>query len=197
MAENDVYNPPPRDATAHWFALTVKPQHETAAFRALESKSLEAFHPFYMANRNWSDRTKRIEAPLFPGYVFCRFRFDRRLPVLTTAAVTSIVGFGKAPCPVGDEEIASIRAMVDSGCLLEPWMGLKVGQRVRVERGVLAGVEGILTNVKGSYRVVVTVELLQRSVAVEIDRAWITPVGCFAGQTPGCRESVFSFHDCH
>ena len=167
--------PVPPEQTA-WFALTVKPRHEKAAAKNLSARGLEPFVPLYTVRRRWSDRTKEVQVSLFPGYVFCRFGYEHRLDVLNLPSVTSIVGFGNAPAPIPDSEIDAIRSIVDSGRPYGPWPFLKVGQQVRIEQGALAGIKGILLREKDSWRVVVSVELLQRSVAVEIDRAMISPV---------------------
>ncbi len=123
----------------------------------------------YRARRRWSDRWKEVERCLFPGYVFCRFSWEERLHVLGTPGIQSIVGFGKTPEPVPDAEIAALQAMVKSGRRMEPWPHLRVGERVRIEEGCLKGVCGVLVREQECWRVVVSVELLQRSVAVEID----------------------------
>jgi len=136
----------------------------------LAASGLEEFLPLYRSRRRWSDRVKEIDLPLFAGYVFCRFCPQERLRVLLIPGVTGIVGFGGRPAPVEEEEIAAIRRMTASGNRLEPWPYLKAGQRVRIERGPLRGLEGVLERGKDYWRVVVSVELLQRSVAVEIDR---------------------------
>ena len=144
----------------------------------MESKGLEAFLPLYRARRRWSDRVKELELPLFAGYVFCRFPRQERGCVLATPSIRSVVGFGNQPVAVPDVEIESVRALVASGLVLSPWPFLRVGARVRIEAGPLAGVEGILSQVKDAWRVVVNVELLQRSVAAEVERdavAMVTP----------------------
>jgi transcription antitermination factor NusG len=153
-----------------WYALTVKPNHEKAAAQALGCKSLESFLPLYHSRRRWSDRIKELDLPLFAGYVFCRFAEGERAQVLATPGVTSVVGFGSQPAPVTEEEIRAVRTMIASGLPLGPWPYLRVGERVRIEAGPLSGLEGILTQVKDVWRVVVSVELLQRSVAAEVDR---------------------------
>src|SRR6266404_3804163 len=154
----------------HWYALTVKPQHERASSRYLRDKGLDEFSPLYRIRKRWSDRWKEVERCLFPGYVFCRFSYEDRLHVLGTPGVLSIVGFGKTPAPVPEIEIAAVQAMVKSGRRIEPWPNLRVGERVRIEEDCLQGVSGVLVREKECCRVVVNVELLQRSVAVEIDR---------------------------
>jgi len=159
-----------------WFALTVKPNHEKAAAQSLECKGWEVFLPLYRARRRWSDRVKELELPLFAGYAFCRFVRPERAGVLATPGVTSVVGFGNRPAAIPEVEIESLRTMVGSGLALSPWPFLRVGERVRIEGGPLAGVEGTLTQVKDAWRVVVSVELLQRSVAAEVDREVVSRV---------------------
>jgi transcription antitermination factor NusG len=161
----------------NWFALTVKPQHERTVAEQLAGRTIENYAPNYRVKRHWSDRVKIIDRPLFPGYVFCRFRFDDRHKVLSLPSITSVVGFGGRPCPIADEEIDTVRSMVDSGLPILPWQYLAVGQRVRIRHGKLAGLEGILARDKAVDRVVINVEMLGRAVAVEIDRESLTPAG--------------------
>jgi transcription antitermination factor NusG len=153
-----------------WYALTVKSNHERAAAGALEYKGMPSFLPLCRSRRRWSDRFRELDVPLFAGYVFCRFRRDERSRVLACPGVTSVVGFGRAPEAVPEEEIEAVRRMVASSLPVAPWPFLRVGERVRIEAGPLSGLEGILTQVKDSWRVVVSIELLQRSVAAEVDR---------------------------
>jgi transcription antitermination factor NusG len=160
-----------------WYALHVRSQHEKIVASALRGKGFEEFLPLYQRKHRWSDRIKVIERPLFPGYVFCRFDLQKRLPILVTPGVLLIVGVGKTPLPVIDSEISALQSIVNSGFQAEPWPFLQVGQRVRIECGSLEGVEGILLAVKKPHRLVVSVGLLQRSVAVEIDEHWATPIG--------------------
>jgi len=162
--------------TMNWFALTVKPQHERAAAEQLASKSLDSYVPLYRSRRWWSDRVKIVELPLFPRYVFCRFSFAERLQVLSTPSVTSIVTFEGKPCPVSDIEIDYVKRIVGSNFPIFPWPLLHVGQRVRICKGALAGVEGILTREKAAYWVVVSVEIMQRAIAVEIERDLLEPI---------------------
>jgi len=159
-----------------WFALTVKPRHEKAATAYLGRKGLEAYLPLYKARRRWSDRFREVEMCLFPGYVFCRFHFANRLDVLNVPSVHSVVGFGDRETPVSEQEIDSIRTILASGAPVLPWNFVKVGERVRIVDGSLCGIEGVLVRERDAWRVVVSVDLLQRSVAVEIDRELIRPV---------------------
>ena len=160
-----------------WFALRVKPRFEKVAVRILQSKGLEGFLPLYKVERRWSDRIKELELPLFSRYVFCRFSPPERLRVLSTPGVQFVVGFGATPLPVADTEIAALQTVMQSGVDARPWPYLRIGQLVRVEGGPLAGLEGILLELRNRGRLVVSVTLLQRSVAVEIDRLDVTPVG--------------------
>ncbi len=119
---------------------------------------------------------KEVEQPLFPGYLFCRLDLNNRGPVLMTPSVQQIVGVGRTPMPVEEREMESIRLALSSGLPSQPWPYMHVGERVRVNYGSLVNLEGILVNFKGSNRVVLSVTLLQRSVAMEIDLAWLSPV---------------------
>src|SRR5579862_1097802 len=168
----------------NWFALQIRSRWEATTADLLRGKGLETLLPTYSAKRKWSDRMKVVESPLFPGYVFCRFDVHNRLPVLVTPGVIAVVGLGKTPIAVDDAEILSIQSAMKSGIHLEPWPYVEIGERVRIKDDVLDGMEGILTSFKGSHRVVISVSLLRRSVALEIDRSRITPLGS-ARTTPG------------
>src|SRR5579864_5131678 len=171
-----------------WFAVRVRSNHERVTAIHLGERGYEEFTPSYKIERRWSDRKKEIEQFIFPGYVFCRVNPQDRLPVLTTPGVVGLVGCGKIPTPIPDHEVERIRRMVQSGLLVTPWPFLEVSQTVLIERGPLAGVEGILEEVKGKCRLVVSVNLLRRSVSAEVDRHWVRPVK--ASQ----REAVLSAH---
>jgi len=160
-----------------WYAARVKSNFEHAVSRHLRARGYEEFLPTYRARRRWSDRIKEIQVPLFGGYVFCRLEAGNRLPVLTTPGVVHLVGIGKTPCAVAEDELEAVRRIVESELLARPWPFLQLGQHVELVRGPLAGVEGILTKFKGNYRLVVSVQLLQRSVAVEIEGDWVRPRG--------------------
>ncbi|MEO7648832.1 MAG: UpxY family transcription antiterminator [Bryobacteraceae bacterium] len=152
-----------------WFALQVKTRYEKAVGLALESKGIPVFFPQYRSRNQWSDRVKEIEKPLFPGYIFSRFDPRYRLPILTTPNVQLIVGNSKTSIAVTDEEIEAVKAIVRSRLAFEPWPLLQIGQRVEITRGALSGLAGVLIQIKKSWRVVVSVNLIQRSVAVEVD----------------------------
>jgi transcription antitermination factor NusG len=160
-----------------WMALQVKSRSEKLVAFALNSKHIEVFLPLYTARRRWSDRVKQIELPLFDGYVFCRLNPVHRMPVLTIPGVIQIVGIGRTPVPIADDEIQALQSVMRSGLPSMPWPFLEVGQRVRVRHGALRDLEGILLKAKGSHRLVLSVSLLQRSVAVEVDRDSVAPLG--------------------
>jgi transcription antitermination factor NusG len=159
-----------------WYALVVRHQHERQLERRLREKNLETLVPLYRARRAWSDRTKQVEAPLFAGYVFCRFAYAERIPVLNTPGVRKIVQFGGTPVPVEAGEVEQIRTIIQSRLPVSPWPYLKPGDLVRIDQGPLSGIQGTLLREKNSLRLVIGVELLQRSIAVELDPEMIVPV---------------------
>jgi transcription antitermination factor NusG len=160
-----------------WYAIRVKPNFEFVTSRALRAMGYDEFLPVYRSRRAWSDRVKELDMPLFSGYLFSRF--DKRDPyrVLNTPGVVHVVSAGREPVPVDPGEIQSLQVICGSGVAAEPWPFLKVGQRVVVERGPLAGAEGVVVRLKAGYRLVASLSLLQRSVAAEIDRESVRPIG--------------------
>lgn len=158
-----------------WFALQVRSQRENYVADQLRAKGYQLFLPLYTCRKRWSDRIKNLQLPLFPGYLFCRFDPYDRLPILKTPWLLRIVGFNHIPTPVDDEEIDSVRTLVASGAAAQPWPFASVGERVRIESGPLRGVTGILSRIKGNHKLIVSITLLQRSVAVEVDSALVTP----------------------
>ena len=159
-----------------WFALQVRSRRETLVANHLEGHGYDCFLPLYKSKRRWSDRVKEIERPLFPGYLFCRLNLCHRGPVLMTPGVLQIVGVGRTPMPVEEREMESVRQVLYSGLPSLPWPYMHLGEKVRVNYGSLVNLEGILVNFKGSNRVVLSVTLLQRSVALEVDLAWLSPI---------------------
>jgi transcription antitermination factor NusG len=168
-----------------WYALSVKHQHEQAACAALAFAGFAALAPRYRARRNWSDRVKELDLPLFAGYIFCRFDFDRdsRKHVLNIPGVSRVVSFGGKPAPLASDEIAAIQQVMAAGVVARPWPHLMTGDAVRIERGPLRGIEGRLLREAGQWQLVIGVELLQRSVAVTLDPSMITPLP-HAAQAP-------------
>jgi transcription antitermination factor NusG len=139
-------------------------------------RGYDGFLPAFRSRRRWSDRYRDVDLPLFPGYVFCRLDVRKRLPVLLMPGVVRIVGSGKTPVPVDEDEIASLQTVVRSGLLMQPWPFLRVGQMVTLEEGPLRNVTGILTEIDGSARLIVSITLLRRSLAVSVPRHSIRPV---------------------
>lgn len=166
----------PPSAGLPWYAVRVRSNFEQTTASHLRDRGLEEFSPTYQSERQWSDRKKIVEKSLFPGYLFCRLNPHQKLLLMTTPGVVNLVGFGKEPCPIPDQEIERVRTMVHSGSLVMPWPSLAEGQTVLIERGPLAGLEGHLQVIKGKSRILVSVTLLKRSVSAEIDRSWVTPV---------------------
>ena len=158
-----------------WYAIKVRPGHEKTVAAGLRNKGIEQFLPLYRSRRFWSDRIKELELPLFSGYLFCRFASQNRLPIFTTPGVTSIVGYGNTPAALPDKEIADLMTLVSSGLQLSPWPFLKIGQKVHIDRGPLKGIDGAVLQIKDSSRLIVSISLLQRSVAVEIESAVLRP----------------------
>jgi transcription antitermination factor NusG len=157
-----------------WYALQVRARHEASVVDHLHGKGFEWFLPLYKVRKRWSDRIREVQAPLFPGYLFCRLNVQDRLPILKTPGVIQIVGYNRAPIAVDEHEIQAIQRMVASGIPNQPWPFLEAGDCVRIESGPLSGLEGILVEFRGNHRLVLSVTLLQRSVAVEIDSAFVT-----------------------
>lgn len=160
-----------------WYALQVRTRWESSTSLLLSGKGYQTLLPTYRVKKTWSGKLKELDTPLFPGYVFCEFDAHNRLPVLVTPGVIAVVGRGKIPVPVEDGEIAGIRAAMTSGYRVEPCPYLELGQKVRIESEPLQGLEGILVNFKGNHRIVLSVTLLRRSVALEIDRSCVRPMG--------------------
>jgi transcription antitermination factor NusG len=160
----------------NWYALQVHARKEQLVASQLENRSLECFLPTYKSLRKWSDRTKEIQQALFPGYVFCRFEYENRQPVVMTTGVTQIVGNGKVAIPIADAEIEALQVAVNSGIPTQPWQYVRTGEYVQINYGHLAGLQGILVNFKGNHRVVLSVTLLQRSLALEVELDWLSPL---------------------
>jgi transcription antitermination factor NusG len=160
-----------------WYAVRLKSNCEQVASVAIKNRGFEEFLPLYRTQRRWSDRVREIHAPLFPGYIFARLDPHNRLPILTVPGVVGIVSFANQPVPIPDVEIDAVRRVLQTGSHCGPWPFLKTGQLVRIERGALAGLEGILLQVKSRYRLIISVSILQRCVAVEVERESIRPIG--------------------
>ena len=156
---------------AAWHALYTRHQHEKVVARVLENKGFEIFLPLYPTARRWKDRTKQLSLPLFPCYVFLRGGLDRWLDIISTLGIHSFVGSDGQPATIPETEIDAVRKGVEKGVRVEPHPFLRCGDWVRVKSGPLEGIEGILLRKKNLFRLVLSVELLEKSVALEVD-AW-------------------------
>ncbi len=155
-----------------WYALYTRHQHEKVISQSLDSKGFSTFLPLYGATHHWKDRTKQISLPLFPCYVFvCCGDGADWTKILTTPGIHSVVSFAGRPAEIPEGELASIRRATESDLQIEPYPFLKCGDWVRVKTGALAGVEGFLVRKKNIFRLVLSVEMLGKSAAVEVDGA--------------------------
>jgi transcription antitermination factor NusG len=167
----------PAADNSQWFALAVKSRWEKAVVGALETKGFQTLLPLYKKQHQYTSRFKSFELALFPGYVFCRFNVHTRLPILTTPGVTQILGAGNTPIPVCEAEIVSLLTAIRAHVPLQPFPFPQIGQRMRINRGALAGIEGIVVSFKQCLRLVLSITLLQRSVLLEIDRDHVSADG--------------------
>ena len=159
-----------------WHAIYTRHQHEHTISQILLNKGFEVFLPVYECVRQWKDRRKTLLVPLFPCYVFVRGEMSRRQQILTTPGVHTILSTGEGPAEIPASEIESIRRAMQVQPNLEPHPFLTCGERVRVIRGSLSGVEGILLRKKGTHRLILSVEMLAQSASVEIDAFEVEPV---------------------
>ncbi len=159
-----------------WYAVRVKSNFEKPVFGSLSGKGLESFLPSYKVTTRRAGNRRESDRPLFAGYLFSRFNPVSQLPVLTTPGVVGIVSAGRQLLPVAETEIETVRTVLNSKLIASPWPYLRVGQPVEMIGGPVAGVTGVLVTIKNVYRLVVSISLLQRSVAVEIDADWVRPI---------------------
>lgn len=153
-----------KDTDHHWYALQVRPRLERVAASHLADKGYEGYLPMYKAPTFWPDRTKILETPLFPGYVFCRLHAPQRILVLRLPGVLSIVGV------IPDEKILAIQTVIASGLQYGPWSKAAEGLPIRVERGSVAGLEGTVVRAQSDLRLIVALPLIQQSVFVKIEQ---------------------------
>lgn len=161
---------------ARWYAAYTFANHERKVAEQLAQKGVPSFLPVYEAVRQWKDRRVRLQLPLFPGYVFVRIALSEKLELLRLSGVARLVGFGDRPVSLADEEIEGLRRGGAAELKIEPHPYLSKGQRVRILRGPLSGLEGILLRSKGKFRLVLSVDLIMRSIVVDIDAADTRPV---------------------
>lgn len=160
-----------------WYALHVRSRHEKRVSAQLKAKQHDVFLPLYWARHRWADRWKTVCLPLFQGYVFCRFEGATQPRVLATTGVIDVVRIGAKAAPVETAEIEAIRRVVNSPLPVEPYPSLVAGQKVVMGGGPLNGLSGTLVKIRNGLRLVISVELLRRSVLVEVERQWVVPYG--------------------
>ena len=176
--------------TPNWYALFTRYQHEKSVTPSLSNKSYEVYLPLYRSVRRWQDRAKQLWLPLFPCYMFIREGMDRQLQILTTPGVIHIVKWGGQPAVVPQPQVDAVRQIIESGLIVETHPYLQCGDRIRVKTGPLMGLEGILTRKKGVTRLVVSMEMLGRSAAVEIDVLNAERIGPFPARKLSHRFSA-------
>lgn len=161
----------------NWFAVFTVPRHEKRVEIHLHLRGIENFLPLFQKQRHWKDGSKgMLQLPLFSSYLFVRIGLGERVPVLKVPGVISIVGGGTQPLPVPDSYIHFLREGLVLG-KIEPHSFLAAGTKVRIRSGVMAGMEGILLRKKNNFRVVLTLEMIMKSVTVEVEMEDIEPVG--------------------
>jgi transcription antitermination factor NusG len=154
-----------------WYAACTAPRHERYVTHQMDGRRISCFLPLYRSVRRWKDRRKQLDLPLFPGYVFVHMALQDRLQVLQLPGVVQLVSFSGKPAAIPDDEIEALRSGLVGNLGAEPHPYLTVGRRVRIRAGSVAGLEGILVRRKQKFRVVLSLELIQRSVAIEVDEA--------------------------
>jgi len=177
------YCAPNRDAVLsealleeRWYAAYTCANHEKCVAAELRARNVEHFLPLYTSVRRWRDRRVQLELPLFPGYVFARLALRNRLHVLQVPSVVRLVGFNGLPTALPDEEMEILRSGLAERLRAEPHPFLTVGRRVRITAGPFAGLQGVLRRKKGKLRVVVSLSLVQRSIAVDVDSSDVLPL---------------------
>lgn len=157
-----------------WYALQVETNRERRVREALRLHAIDEFLPIYRQASRWSDRTKTIERPLFPGYLFARL--DPHFPLPVLRGLIRVVGWGCEPAPVEEREIERVRRIVAAPYPIEPWPLPAVGQLVEIVRGPLEGYEGTVLRLKGVIRIVLSIETLRRAVAVTLGLDQVRPL---------------------
>ena len=173
----------------HWYAVYTCANHERRVADQFAYRGVDHFLPQYGSVRRWKDRRVRLQLPLFPGYVFVHLALIDKLRVLQVPGVAKLVGFGGQPVALPDEQLEGLRAGMNGQLCAEPHPYLVVGRRIRIVRGPLQGAEGFLVRKKGAFRVVLSLELIMRSVAVEVDVSEVEPVFQHHREIQKCRDT--------
>lgn len=159
-----------------WYAAHTRSRHEKCVADHLAARSVEFFLPVVRSRHRWNDRTRVVEQPLLPGYLFVHIKLQDRLKALEVPGVVRLLSFQGRPIALPDYEIQQIQSAVHANLRMDPYPYLKVGSRARVIRGPLEGAEGYVVRNKGEFRVVISLEMLSRSIAVEMDASDIEAV---------------------
>jgi transcription antitermination factor NusG len=165
----------PASSPAEWLVVHTWSRHEKSVCEQLQAKQIETFLPLYRSNKRWKNGQVGVQLPLFAGYLFVRIHTQNQLPVLQTPGVARFVGFGSKPASVSEAEIAQLEAAVMSGTAVSPHPFLTIGENVRICSGPLTGMKGILLRDKRGQRIILSVELISRSISVELDCADVEP----------------------
>jgi transcription antitermination factor NusG len=166
-----------RASKAQWYALYTRSRHEKLVERELNKKGIETFLPLRKITRDWSDRKKVIEDPLFKSYLFVRTALENRFPILTTVGVVNFVGFGpREPVAIPERELLIIQKFIQEEIPMDPFPYLKAGERVYIRSGPFKGVEGFIIRKDRHCRLVISLDLLMQSISIEIDQACVEPV---------------------
>ncbi len=152
-----------------WYAVYTVVRHEKAADRALKQKQIETFLPLREITSQWKDRKKRVLLPLFPGYLFVSTTLDYKLDILNTPGIVRILGMSGAPAPIPDDQIESIRTLLDSKVPFDPHPYMTEGKMVIVSHGPLQGIIGRILKRRGLNKLILSVDLIKRAVSVEVD----------------------------
>lgn len=158
-----------------WYVAYARPRHEKHIAHQFEQRGIRSLVPLYTSVRRWKDRRKRLELPLFPCYVFVQIALQRRLDLLRLPGVVDLVSFQGKPAPVLTSEIETLQSL-NAATMAHPYPYLQAGLKVRIRSGALKGLEGIFVRRRGQSRVVLSVSLIQRSVAIEIEDADVEPI---------------------
>jgi transcription antitermination factor NusG len=175
MAARSGVRVPPEPVSHPWYAVYVRARHEKQIARQLQERSMTCFLPVYRSVRKWKDRNKEINLVLFPGYVFVQLDLRQRLSVLQLPGVVQFVSFSGKPAELKEDELEILRRGLKDGVRAQPHPYLKAGRAVHVKRGPMAGAEGILIRRKDRFRLVLSIDAIMRSVAVEVDEADVEP----------------------
>jgi transcription antitermination factor NusG len=167
---------PENGSGLNWYALYTCPRHEKCVAHQIEQRSISCFLPVYRSVRRWKDRRKELELALFPGYVFVQLELKDRFRVLQLPSAVRLISFNGQPAVLPEAEIEELRQRLSRGGRVEPHPYLRVGRRVRVSAGPMQGLEGIIVRRKDRCRVVFSLDLIMRSVAVEVDETDVEPV---------------------